>query len=247
MYDYGSSDQFPWYSYKSTIKTLVIEEGVTSISEGAFKGFSEITSVVIPNSVKYIGKSAFEQCNKLSIVTLGDNVNTIGQNAFYNCNLLNVLNIPKSVSFIEDAAFSGCNNIHKVTYLGSSDPGKTSSNVFSSPYLSYVDVPSNYNSNRFCGKSVRKDQPPVSDSSSSKHPTPVSDSSSSKHPTPVSDSSSSKHPEPTRSSDICNCDKSEDYFAENKSWIIPLIVTAVIGTLEAAAAVVGVVYKIFCR
>jgi len=46
-------------------------------------------------------------------------------------------------------------------------------------------------------------------------------------------------------SDICNCDKSEDYFAENKSWIIPLIVTAVIGTLEAAAAIVGVVYKIF--
>lgn len=223
MYDYGSSDQFPWYSYKSTIKTLVIEEGVTSISEGAFKGFSEITSVAIPNSVKYIGKSAFEQCNKLSSVTLGDNVNTIGQNAFYNCNLLNVLNIPKSVSSIEDAAFSGCNNIHSVTYLGSSDPGKTSSNVFSSPYLSYVDVPSNYDSNRFCGKSVRKDQPPVSDSSSS------------------------KHPKTTNSSDICNCDKSEDYFAENKSWIIPLIVTAVIDTLGVAAAVVGVVYKIFCR
>jgi len=133
-----------------------------------------------------------------------------------------------------------------------------------------VDVPSNYNSNRFCGKSVRKDQPPVSDSSSSKHPTPVSDSSSSKHPTPVSDSSSSKHPktanssdicncdkssdsssskhpEPTRSSDICNCDKSEDYFAENKSWIIPLIVTAVIDTVGVAAAVVSVVYKIFCN
>ena len=55
----GEMKSSPWDSYKNDIKSVEIEEGVTSIGDNAFLG-CELTSVTIPNSVTFIGNSAFE-------------------------------------------------------------------------------------------------------------------------------------------------------------------------------------------
>lgn len=49
--------------------------------------FSEtsIKSIVIPNSVTSISDSAFRNCKSLSSVTIGNSVTSIGDYAFYNC------------------------------------------------------------------------------------------------------------------------------------------------------------------
>ena len=55
----SSSNRAPWYNYLSSIKTVIIKEGVTSIGNYAFYVCNYITSIDIPNSVTSIGESAF--------------------------------------------------------------------------------------------------------------------------------------------------------------------------------------------
>ena len=54
MKDYSSS-YAPWYDKRDSIKSVVIENSVTSIGEDAFYNCSDLTSVTIGNSVTSIG------------------------------------------------------------------------------------------------------------------------------------------------------------------------------------------------
>lgn len=57
-YDYYGSPA-PWYSYRSSVKTVTIGSGVTSIGSDAFVDCTGLTSIKIPDSVTSIGLSAF--------------------------------------------------------------------------------------------------------------------------------------------------------------------------------------------
>jgi hypothetical protein len=83
MENYASSSSTPWYNYRATMKTLVIEDGVTHIGNYAFWGFTGYTDVLtIPNSVTTIGNYAFYQCSSAGALTLPNSVTTIGTYAF---------------------------------------------------------------------------------------------------------------------------------------------------------------------
>jgi len=109
MTNYSSSQKAPWDSHKSSIKTLVLEDGITSIGNSAFSGCSNLTgTLVIPESVKTLGSSAFYNCKALTGVDLGA-VTGIGASAFGACSgLTGELVIPDSVTSIAGRAFSGC-------------------------------------------------------------------------------------------------------------------------------------------
>lgn len=82
-YSSSSSSRAPWYDYRSSIKSVVIEEGVTSIGNYAFNACSGLTSVTIPNSVTSIGRSAFYGCTNLKTVYNNSNLNiTLGSTAY---------------------------------------------------------------------------------------------------------------------------------------------------------------------
>ena len=55
MNSYKYATDSPWASLTSSIKTLIIEDGVTSIGNRAFCSLTQFTSISIPNSVKSIG------------------------------------------------------------------------------------------------------------------------------------------------------------------------------------------------
>ena len=93
MNNSSSSSRAPWYDYRSSIKSVVIEEGITSIGNYAFNACSGLASVTIPNSVTSIGNYAFNDCSGLTSVTIPNTVTSIGRSAFYGCtNLKTVYN-----------------------------------------------------------------------------------------------------------------------------------------------------------
>ena len=66
----GSMDNFEymmtqWNSFKDRIKSVVIEDGVTSIGDCAFVRFTNLKSISIPASVETIGFLTFDGCTSL--------------------------------------------------------------------------------------------------------------------------------------------------------------------------------------
>ena len=105
----------PWYSNRSKIKTVTIENGVTSIGENAFNNCSCLASVTIPNSVTSIDWYAFEGCTDLASVKIPDSVTSIGYSAFEGCTGLASVTIPGGVTSIGNYAFEGCTDLASVT------------------------------------------------------------------------------------------------------------------------------------
>ena len=137
MTNYSTNTGAPWYSYKSYIKQITIENGVTSIGSYSFFDFDDpievkicdgvktissyafyysdgITSLTIPDSVTSIGNHAFDDCDSLTSVTIPSSVTSIGNYAFSYCSLTSVT-IPSSVTSIGYYAFYKCSNLTSVT------------------------------------------------------------------------------------------------------------------------------------
>ncbi len=100
---------------RTNIKSVIIENGVTTIGEYAFYYCTGLTSVTIPNSVTTIGQYAFSNCTVLTSVTIGNSVTSIGNNVFYNCRSLTSITIPDSVTTISNYAFMDCTSLTSVT------------------------------------------------------------------------------------------------------------------------------------
>ena len=115
MWNYSSSSSVPWYSNRSAIKTVSIENGVTSIGKYAFSYCSSLTSVTIPDSVTSIGEYAFAYCTKLTSVTIPDSVTSIGRSAFDYCTSLTSVTIPDSMTSIGRSAFYNCDSLTSIT------------------------------------------------------------------------------------------------------------------------------------
>ena len=67
---FGSDDDRPWKEDLTKIKSLVVEEGVTSVGDCAFYSCPELESVKLPASLTKIGWSAFKDCTSLKTMTL---------------------------------------------------------------------------------------------------------------------------------------------------------------------------------
>ncbi len=100
-----------WHYYGSSITSVVVPEGVTTIDDSAFNGLTQCSRIQLPNSVTSIGKWAFGFCRSLTSLTLPYNLEEIGASAFHGCTGLTQLRIPKSVTAIGDSAFAYCSGL----------------------------------------------------------------------------------------------------------------------------------------
>ena len=72
MMDYSKSTDIPWYDYKDLIKTINLNEGISSVGCYAFYDCDNLVSIFIPESVTYIGGQAFDSCTGLTEVEFKD-------------------------------------------------------------------------------------------------------------------------------------------------------------------------------
>ena len=88
MENYINYENTPYSRFLPVIKTLTVNEGITSVGNCAFMYALNLESINLPSSVEYIGSTAFSSCRKLDGVALPSNLTHLGEYAFSECGKL---------------------------------------------------------------------------------------------------------------------------------------------------------------
>lgn len=127
---------FPWKDFKQEIRSVIIEEGVTYISEFAFENCANLTQVSIPQSVTWVGSSTFSGTpwmknlgefaiiNGILIKYQGDaekvavpeGVTSVNYLAFAGNQTITEVVIPEGVTSLGSSAFDRCSNLVQITF-----------------------------------------------------------------------------------------------------------------------------------
>lgn len=113
----GSMTDSPWDDYRSTIRQVLLPDGLTSICSYAFSNCTALETILIPDSVTLIDGRAFFSCTALTDVTLSKNLETLGDHAFYKCSALPEITIPKELKSCGSSSypvFEGCTSLETV-------------------------------------------------------------------------------------------------------------------------------------
>lgn len=140
MKDWGfyGNNVSPWCENEQ-ITGIVINDGVTSVGDGAFYQCKNVTNVKLPDTLKSIGYLAFYSCFGLKAVDIPNGVTSL-TSAFQNCRSLTTIDVPSSVTDI-GGAFATCVSLTNVTLPeGLTEIGK---NAFAScERLTSIKIPS---------------------------------------------------------------------------------------------------------
>lgn len=117
-------------------KYILLPDSLTSISDNAFSGLTNLKSVTIPDTVATLSATSFNNCN-IEAISFGDglkaipdylfkdnkalkyidfgNVGTIGTGSFQSCTALEEIVIPSNLTAIGENAFAKCLSVKSVT------------------------------------------------------------------------------------------------------------------------------------
>ena len=118
MEEFESSSEASWASVSAGVSKLVVNEGVTSISNYAFYGMSAMTEVELPSTLISIGDFSFAFCQSLTEVSIPEGVVSIGDSAFEACSSLESILVPSSVLKLGDRAFAFCYSMTSAVIAG---------------------------------------------------------------------------------------------------------------------------------
>ncbi len=89
--NYGTGES-PFYNNQS-IKSVVIEEGITALGTRFLENNNYLESITIPESVTFIDKAVISNCSAISSVSIPSNVSQIVQIPFEKCFNLSQINV----------------------------------------------------------------------------------------------------------------------------------------------------------
>ena len=103
--DYGrTSNNAPWYSKRSSVKAIVVEDGITKIGNYAFYNHTKAKTIDIAHSVAFIGQSFIRQTG-ITEITIDWNVK-LQYYAFGRADNLKVINFTEDVKNVTGNLFN---------------------------------------------------------------------------------------------------------------------------------------------
>ena len=154
-FDFPNGSLAPWWNYealgmnalseidfdiKGKLKTVIIGEGVTNVSNYALFFLPAATQVTLPDSVTSIGRYGIAMCSKLTglsipkgvtgigdfglagngltAVTLPDGLQSLGRGAFDSCASLTNTTLPAAITAVPGKCFADCTKLLNVKYTG---------------------------------------------------------------------------------------------------------------------------------
>ncbi|MBR3640789.1 MAG: leucine-rich repeat protein, partial [Oscillibacter sp.] len=102
-YQYGTP---PWDMYSDEIENLVIEEGVTTLGDYAFRYCEKLTNVTLPSTLTDLAWRAFFQCSSLAEISIPSGVTRIGDGVFEGCKALTAISVDA-----ENAAYKSVDGV----------------------------------------------------------------------------------------------------------------------------------------
>ena len=152
-FDFPNGSLAPWWNYealgmnalseidfdiKGKLKTVIIGEGVTNVSNYALFFLPAATQVTLPESVTHIGRYGIAMCSKLTgmsipkgvtgigdfglagngltAVTLPDGLQSLGRGAFDSCASLTNTTLPAAITAVPGKCFADCTKLLNVKY-----------------------------------------------------------------------------------------------------------------------------------
>lgn len=161
-FDFPNGNLAPWWNYKALgmikagigglnlngikidpigdLKKIVIQDGVTNVSNYALFCLPAATQITLPESVTSIGRYGIALCSKLNgislpkavtaigdfglagnsftAVSLPDGLQTLGRGAFDACASLSGMTLPAAITAVPDKCFNDCTKLLTVDYKG---------------------------------------------------------------------------------------------------------------------------------
>ena len=110
----------------TTIKKVVVGEGVTTLYDRTFRRFKALETVELPSTLTTIGAAGsgvFQSCGELKNIVIPESVTVLGKGTFQECTSLEAINIPAGVTRIEENCLRNTGLVsvefhENVTYFG---------------------------------------------------------------------------------------------------------------------------------
>ena len=88
----------------SSLKTIEIPNGITSIPEFCFSGCESLTDIKFPSSLQVINDNSFSYCTNLRVLQIPEGVTKICNDAFFGCSLSEI-QLPSTLEIVGGWAF----------------------------------------------------------------------------------------------------------------------------------------------
>lgn len=114
MKSFTSNEDIAWGAVATSVKKLVVKDGVTTVGDYAFFGMTALETVELPTGLTSIGKLSFAYTPALTTVIIPDTVKTIGMGAFETSGITAIV-LPAELEKIESNTFMYCSKLTSVT------------------------------------------------------------------------------------------------------------------------------------
>lgn len=109
-----SGDEYGVFTQSTSLKKLILPDGLTKIGAAAFRGCTSLSTINIPENVETVGDKAFKDCTSIMEIKLPESVTSLGYSTFENCTNLKSICIPSNVTEIGNNLLKNCTSLASI-------------------------------------------------------------------------------------------------------------------------------------